>query len=98
MSVEATNRIIDPGLLKARKIKYALKDYYAQKRAKKRRYDRWIQKNIGTSVGICEKCKGAMRKDLANTQLQNKENIIKWHGYAPICQACIMGYKRKNNI
>lgn len=46
-------------------------------------------KHFNAKPAICSQCKKAMRPDIAKIQIENKREN------APICFACIQGYKRK---
>lgn len=87
MSINSTNHIIDPKKAFLRELGMAIHSYEARKYAK--HFHNW---KITKCLKKCSQCKGNMRSDLAKLQIENnREN-------APICMACIMGYKRKIKI
>jgi len=85
-TVNSTGRVIDPRKAYCKAIKEAVAKYDRKKEYKKNHPKgfRGVWKTT-----ICSQCKRGMRKDLANLQIENKREN------APICMACIMGYKRK---
>ena len=74
----------------SRKIMKALvRDKEAENIARSKRGISGILKRQKIGTMICSQCKRSMRKDWGEIQIANKREN------APICMACIMGYKRK---
>lgn len=87
--ITATNRIIDPRKEYYNCIKSAVASYEGKKEYKKNN-KRGFQGIWNLSK--CSQCQRGMRKDIAEIQIENKREN------APICQACIMGYTRKDKV
>lgn len=65
-------------------------DFMRVKRGKARKALEWKRdNNLCASYATCSQCKRAMDSNMAHKQRENKREN------APICMACIMGYKRK---
>lgn len=85
MSTDETSRVIDPNRDTARQLGWDLIEYEAKKKAAKKRGYMWkLQPTVD-----CSKCHRKMKKSIADTQIENKRKD------APICTACVCGYKRK---
>ncbi len=86
-TVNSTGRVMNPYRQYAIAVKQAVAKYESKKE--------WKKNNPRGFKGIwklakCSMCKRGMRKDIAVLQIENKREN------APICMACIMGYKRKD--
>lgn len=84
MTINATGRIIDPNRIYSKKALLLVKEYENDKLRRKK-----LNFVNRCSLKKCSLCSGYMRGDIAKLQIENKREN------APICMACIMGYKRK---
>lgn len=96
MGVEATNRIYNSP--KSRKIEFERDlrriEYIKVKKAIRKK--RGCYKHFRIKSATCSKCGRGMMRDMAKIQMENRENVLKYQGYCPICLACINGFKRRD--
>ena len=90
-----TNRIFDPGRERKKELYRQLKYLELKKLRNVRKKKIGMSKHFHVKPAVCAKCGRGMMKDMAEIQMKNKKKIIGWHGYAPICLACITGKKRR---
>lgn len=89
MSINSRNAVGNGYRARRLALSGLVSDFMYQKRGKAKRALAWKREHGYMPVSTCSQCKRPMDGHMAKMQKENKREN------APICMACIMGYKRK---